>query len=153
LIDRDEPRFAEATREMRERSDWIVPYFNGQYRFDKPPFTYWAQAASYSVFGENDFAARFPSVVAAGLTAVTILAWGIRLGSQKTGWWAAIIFTLSLQTFVHAKAAVADMWLVLFGTIAHWAGWEMIFRKRPTSNAQRPTPNAQFKGLPLDVGR
>ena len=39
LIDRDEPRFAEASREMIERGDYIVPYFNNQYRFDKPPLT------------------------------------------------------------------------------------------------------------------
>jgi len=65
------------------------------------------------------------------------------------GWWAATIFTLSLQTFVHAKAAVADMWLVLFMTFAHWAGYELICR-RQTSNsdksqaeAPRPTSNIQ----------
>ena len=47
LIDRDEPRFAEASREMIERGDYVVPYFNNQYRFDKPPLAYWAQVASY----------------------------------------------------------------------------------------------------------
>ena len=126
LIDRDEPRFAEASREMIGRADYIVPYFNNQLRLDKPPLAYWAQIASYRIFGENDFAARFPSVVAAALTALSIFAWGSRSGGEKAGWWAAIIFTLSLQTFVHAKAAVADMWLVLFMTIAHWSGWEML---------------------------
>jgi 4-amino-4-deoxy-L-arabinose transferase-like glycosyltransferase len=126
LIDRDEPRFAEASREMIERSDYIVPYFNNQLRLDKPPLAYWAQIASYRIFGENDFAARFPSAVAAALTALSIFAWGSRLGGQKVGWWAAIIFTLSLQTFVHAKAGVADTWLVLFMTIAHWSGFEML---------------------------
>jgi 4-amino-4-deoxy-L-arabinose transferase-like glycosyltransferase len=125
LIDRDEPRFAEASREMIERGDYIVPYFNNQLRLDKPPLTYWAQIASYRIFGENDFAARFPSAIAAALTAVSIFGWGRRIGAEKLGWWAAIIFTLSLQTFVHAKAAVADMWLVLFVTIAHWSGYEL----------------------------
>ena len=57
LIDRDEPRFAEAAREMRERGDYIVPYFNNQFRFDKPPLTYWSQVASYRFFGENGRAA------------------------------------------------------------------------------------------------
>lgn len=144
LIDRDEPRFAEAAREMHERGDYVIPYFNNHFRFDKPPFTYWAQIASYKIFGENDFAARFPSVIAAALTAFSIFVWGSRIGGEKLGWWAAIIFTLSLQTFVHAKAAVADMWLVLFVTIAHWAGYELLFasgEKRPTSNVQRSTPN------------
>ena len=130
LIDRDEPRFAEASREMIGRGNYIVPYFNNQLRLDKPPLTYWAQVASYRIFGENDFAARFPSAIAAALTGLSIFVWGRRLGGEKLGWWAAIIFTLSLQTFVHAKAAVADMWLVLFMTLAHWAGYELF--QRPT---------------------
>ena len=126
LIDRDEPRFAEASREMIERGDYVVPHFNNQLRLDKPPLAYWAQVASYKIFGENDFAARFPSAVAAALVAMSILAWGTRMGGEGVGWWAAIIFTLSLQTFIQAKAAVADMWLVLFVTLAHWASYELI---------------------------
>ena len=117
---------------MIERGNYIVPYFNNQLRLDKPPLTYWAQVASYHIFGENDFAARFPSAIAAALTALLIFAWGRRMGGEKLGWWAAIIFTLSLQTFVHAKAAVADMWLVLFVTLASWAGYELF--QRPTLN-------------------
>src|SRR5438874_7659017 len=57
---------------------------------------------------------------------------------------------LSLQTFVHAKAAVADMWLVLFVTTAHWAGYELLRDsltnddgKRPTLNVQHPTSNSE----------
>jgi 4-amino-4-deoxy-L-arabinose transferase-like glycosyltransferase len=128
LIDRDEPRFAEASREMIERGDYIVPRFNNQLRLDKPPLAYWAQIASYRIFGESDFAARFPSAIAAALIAMSILAWGRQLGGARVGWWAAIIFTLSLQIFFHAKAAVADMWLVLFVTLAHWAGYELLFQ-------------------------
>ncbi len=126
LIDRDEPRFAEASREMIERRDYVVPYFNNQLRLDKPPFAYWGQVASYKIFGENDFTARFPSAIAAALVALSIFAWGTRIGGNRMGWWAAIIFTLSLQTFLHAKAAVADMWLVLFVTLAHWSGYELL---------------------------
>jgi 4-amino-4-deoxy-L-arabinose transferase-like glycosyltransferase len=137
LIDRDEPRFAEASREMIERGNYIVPYFNNQLRLDKPPLTYWAQVSSYHIFGENDFAARFPSTIAAALTALAIFTWGRRMGGEKVGWWGAIIFTLSLQTFVHAKAAVADMWLVLFVTLAHWSGFELLTRSSPP--AARPT--------------
>lgn len=139
LIDRDEPRFAEASREMRDRRDFIVPYFNNQFRFDKPPLTYWFQVASYRAFGENDFAARFPTAVAAAVVALILFAWGKRLRDEPTGWWAAIIFTLSLQTFVHGKAAVADMWLVLFATLAHRAGWEL------GVNLERRIPNTDHR--------
>jgi 4-amino-4-deoxy-L-arabinose transferase-like glycosyltransferase len=140
LIDRDEPRFAEASREMIERGNYIVPYFNNQLRLDKPPLTYWAQVASYHIFGENDFAARFPSAIAAALTAVLIFGWGRRIGGEKLGWWTAIIFTLSLQTFVHAKAAVADMWLVLFLTLANWAGFELFQRQTLNQGAAVSRP-------------
>lgn len=126
LIDRDEPRFAEASREMIQRGDYIVPYFNDQLRLDKPPLTYWAQTVSYRIFGQNDFAARFPAAVAAALLAVTIPVRGLRIGGERVGWRAAIIFTLCLQTFIHAKAAVADMWLALFVSTAHWSGLELL---------------------------
>jgi 4-amino-4-deoxy-L-arabinose transferase-like glycosyltransferase len=126
LVDRDEPRFAEASREMIERRDFVVPFFNDRFRFDKPPLTYWAQVASYQVFGENAFAARFPSSLAAALTAAVIFGWGTLLGRGRLAFWAAVVFTLCVQTFVHAKAAVADMWLVLFMTLAHCAGYELL---------------------------
>src|SRR6266404_7509202 len=72
LIDRDEPRFAEASREMIERGNYVVPHFNNRLRLDKPPLAYWAQVATYKIFGENDFAARFPSAIAAALVAMSI---------------------------------------------------------------------------------
>jgi 4-amino-4-deoxy-L-arabinose transferase-like glycosyltransferase len=50
----------------------------------------------------------------------------------------------------HAKAAVADMWLVLFVTLAHWAGYELLRdrlnggeEKRSTLNSQRSTSKAE----------
>src|SRR6266496_2412154 len=131
---------------MIGRGNYIVPYFNNQLRLDKPPVAYWAQVASYHIFGENDFAARFPSAIAAALTALLITLWGRRMDGEKLGWWAAIIFTLSLQTFVHAKAAVADMWLVLFVTVAHWAGYELL--QRPTSNSEETNRTSKIKHQP-----
>ena len=66
LIDRDEPRFAEASREMLQNGDWILPRFNNQPRYDKPPLIYWMQAASYRALGQNTFAARLPSAACRG---------------------------------------------------------------------------------------
>jgi 4-amino-4-deoxy-L-arabinose transferase-like glycosyltransferase len=134
---------------MIQRADYVVPYFNNRLRLDKPPLAYWAQVASYRIFDESDFSARFPSAIAAAVVAVVILAWGRQIGATTLGWWAAIIFTLSLQTFVHAKAAVADMWLVLFMALAHWAGYELICGKQTANSdksragAQRPASNIQ----------
>jgi 4-amino-4-deoxy-L-arabinose transferase-like glycosyltransferase len=126
LIDQAEPRFAEASREMRERGDYVVPYFNNHERFDKPPLIYWLQVGSYHLFGENDFAARFPSVLASAFTALLLFFWGRRMADERLGWWAAIIFTLSAQVFLHGRAALPDLWLVFFVTAAFWAGFELM---------------------------
>lgn len=146
LIDRDEPRFAEASREMLERGDFVVPYFNNRYRFDKPPLIYWLQAASYRLLGESEFAARLPSAIGASLTAVLLLLWGRQIGGERVGLMAAVMFTTCFQTFVHARAAVADMWMVLFVTGAHWAGYELLrdrLGERRTSNEERRTSNEE----------
>ena len=107
------------------------------YRFDKPPLTYWCQVASYRVFGQNNFAARFPSAVAAALTALVIFAWGRRLNLARAGWWGAIFFTLCLQTFMMAKAATADMWLVLFRHARLLGGLRVAARSLRRDLAQR----------------
>ncbi len=139
FIDRDEPRFAEASREMIQRGDYVVPYLNNRYRFDKPPLTYWAHTVTYRLFGENEFAARLPSVITAAVTALLLFAWGRRIANERVGWWAAIIFTICVQMFIHAKAAVADMWLVMFMTAAFWAGYELL-RDRLSTTATPETP-------------
>jgi 4-amino-4-deoxy-L-arabinose transferase-like glycosyltransferase len=124
LIDRDEPRFAEASREMRQSGDYLVPRLNGEYRFDKPPLIYWCQVLSFDGLGETDFAARFPSVIFAALASVATWIFSSRIFGPRVGIWSGIIFATSLQVFIHARAAVADMPLVLFFLTATWADWE-----------------------------
>ena len=63
LTDRDEGSNAEAAREMLETGDWISPTLNYEPRFAKPAFVYWLIGGSYSLFGINEFAARFPSAI------------------------------------------------------------------------------------------
>lgn len=126
LIDRDEPRFAEASREMLERGDFIVPFFNNQFRFDKPPLIYWAQVASYRLLGTNEFAARLPSAIFAAATAIVLMLW---CGGWERGWRAALIFSVSLQTIVHARAAVADMAMVFSVALSMWLGWLWLARR------------------------
>jgi 4-amino-4-deoxy-L-arabinose transferase-like glycosyltransferase len=126
LIDRDEPRFAEASREMRQNGDFFVPRLNGEYRFDKPPLIYWSQVLAYNFLGDNDFAARLPSVLFAALTATATLIFASRVFGPSVGVWAGLIFASCLQMFVHARAAVADMPMLFFFLMATWAGWERL---------------------------
>src|SRR6476619_3029225 len=85
LIDRDEPRFAEASREMRQSGDYLVPRLNGEYRFDKPPLAYWSQVLAYDLLGDNDFAARLPSVLFTALTALATSIFASRMLGPNAG--------------------------------------------------------------------
>ena len=125
LMDRDEPRFAEASREMLQRQDPVIPWFNGQYRFDKPPLIYWCQMACYELIGETPFAARLPSALFATATAVLLALWGRRLGNALAGVYAGLMLVTCLQCLIHGRLAVADMPMVFFVTLAMWSGWEM----------------------------
>ena len=48
-VDRDESRFAQASRTMLESGDYIVPRIGSTPRLNKPPLIYWLQAASARV--------------------------------------------------------------------------------------------------------
>lgn len=71
LLDVDEPRFVAASRTMLRTGDWIVPWFNGAHRYDKPALIYWLQAAAMAMFGEAEFAARLPSALGVAVAAVS----------------------------------------------------------------------------------
>jgi 4-amino-4-deoxy-L-arabinose transferase len=82
----DETRYAEIPREMLAAHDWVVPRMLGMRYFEKPPLGYWLTAGSIAAFGENRFAARLPSALAAGLTALIVgLLVRRTTGSQDTG--------------------------------------------------------------------
>jgi 4-amino-4-deoxy-L-arabinose transferase-like glycosyltransferase len=134
LTDRDETRFAEASREMLQRGDYVVPWFNGAWRFDKPILIYWCQSASYRVFGENDFAARLPSVLFTTATALLLVRWGRKRMNAKTGFLAGAMFVAGLHVAIIGRVATADMAMVFFSTLAVWSGWELT---RPESNSRK----------------
>lgn len=62
LLDKTEARYAEIARIMQETNQWVVPQIDyGVPFWAKPPLSTWMSAASYVIFGVNEFAARFPS--------------------------------------------------------------------------------------------
>ena len=132
LLDRDEPRFAEASREMLQSGDIVVPTFNHQPRFAKPPLIYWCQALAFEAFGENAFAARLPSLIATAGTAVLLLAWGVSLGSLCIGMIAALAYAFCLQVMQQGRVATADALLIFFMTLTAFAGGKLLMLVKKT---------------------
>jgi 4-amino-4-deoxy-L-arabinose transferase-like glycosyltransferase len=124
LLDRDEPRFAEATREMLQSGDWIVPRLNGQDRFDKPPLIYWLQAAAFLAFGESEAAARLPAAACAAGTVLASAFWARRIAGERAGWYAGLILASAPLMQIHSRLSVADMPMVLFFVLTCRSGWE-----------------------------
>ena len=64
LWEPDEPRFAEATRQMIERGDVLTPWFNARPRFEKPVLMYWLQLPFVALLVHSGctyaFAVRLP---------------------------------------------------------------------------------------------
>jgi 4-amino-4-deoxy-L-arabinose transferase-like glycosyltransferase len=132
LMDRDEPRFAHATVEMMERGEWLIPYFNNEYRFDKPPLTYWWMRLHYNLFGIHELAARLHTVVAVWLVALAIFRMACDLFSRRAAWWAALGWLTCLQALVHGRLCVADMPMVLAVTLTMAATMALLTNPSPS---------------------
>jgi 4-amino-4-deoxy-L-arabinose transferase-like glycosyltransferase len=114
LWDRDEPRYAECSREMLQSGDWVVPRFLQEWRLEKPPLIYWCQAAVMSVIGDTPQAARLPSTVAivfsGGLLALIVN----RLAGPRRALWSAFIFCTCGLAIAAAKMCITDAVLLAF---------------------------------------
>jgi 4-amino-4-deoxy-L-arabinose transferase-like glycosyltransferase len=132
LWDMDEGVNAEAGREMWVSENYITPYFNYQLRVAKPVMAYWLQSASYSCFGVNEFAARFPSALAGLLTILLLYEFGRYLYDQRTGRLAAIILGTCFQFLMLTHAATVDA-ILLFFTVATYFGYWLAIETKKTS--------------------
>jgi 4-amino-4-deoxy-L-arabinose transferase and related glycosyltransferases of PMT family len=64
MLDRDEARFSQASRQMAETGDVITIRFLDELRAKKPAGIYWLQASSAALFGIDDVASyRLPSLI------------------------------------------------------------------------------------------
>jgi len=110
----DETRYAEVPREMIATGDWAVPHLNGLRYFEKPALGYWVHAGSQLLFGENNFAVRFPSALSVGLSALLVffLVQKARTGTGKEEEFAPIAATLvflsCFEVFGVGNTAVLD---------------------------------------------
>jgi 4-amino-4-deoxy-L-arabinose transferase-like glycosyltransferase len=115
LFDQIDGQYAGAGREMLARGDWVVPTQDGIPRLQKPPLVYWCEMISLSFFGTNEFAARFPLILAT-------IAWffvSAALVERLSGRWihglcAALILATFFGTYVFTHLVMPEPFSALF---------------------------------------
>ena len=119
LLTPDETRYAEIPREMIENGNYISPRLNGVRYFEKTPFSYWAFAVSFKIFGMNRFSLRLPCMLAMLATAwIVYMLAGHYYEDRRMCLLAAMIFAAMPYVYVLAVTAITDMFLTLFVTAA-----------------------------------
>src|SRR5829696_3199901 len=115
-MDRDEPRFAQASKQMLETGDFVDIRFQNEARHKKPVGIYWLQAASVAAgeaLGVPDAHTaialyRIPSLV--GATAMVLLTYwaALAFGGRREAFLAAAFMAASVIVMVEARLAKTD---------------------------------------------
>jgi len=117
----DEAIYAEISKEMVERGEWLTPHWNAYAWFEKPPAYLWTTGLLFKLFGINEFWSRFTSALS-GL-GVLLLAFLIarRIYNDSAGVLAVLIL-LSSQLFVYyGRFGTTDTMLTLCIMLAVYA--------------------------------
>ncbi len=109
LDDFDESYYAEGAREMVERGDLWIPYFNGEPFLLKPVLVFWLNAAAFRVLGTTEFAARAPSALFATMTVLVVYWFASLTLGRRTGLLAGVALALSYLWIDSAREGMTDM--------------------------------------------
>jgi 4-amino-4-deoxy-L-arabinose transferase-like glycosyltransferase len=116
-LDRDEGRFAQASKQMLETGDFVSISLGEESRDQKPVGIYWLQSASTALFAtllpEDDalttiWTYRIPSLLG-GFAAVFLTFWMVRqFASRDAAFLAALLLSSALLLMVETKIAKTD---------------------------------------------
>lgn len=119
----DEARVAVNSYEMSQNGNLIVTHFEGEPDMwnVKPPLLIWAQAFCMKIFGVNELAVRLPSAIAALLTCLVLLIFGLRY--LKDYWFGFIAVMVLITSYGYldlhgARNGDYDAPLTLFTTLS-----------------------------------
>ena len=114
LIEPDEPFYAVTAQEMLQGGDWVTPRIFGEAQFEKPVLYYWLVAATYKVFGINEWAGRLPSAVPATLMVLLAYAFAARVWNRRAGLLAGVVLASGLEYAIMSRLMLTDIALALF---------------------------------------
>jgi len=111
-VDRDEARFAQASRQMLASGDFIDIRFQDGPRYKKPVGIYWLQSAAVALSGKTEGAAiwryRLPSLLAALIAVLATARAAAVFGGVRAGLAAGTILAGALIFGFEARLATTD---------------------------------------------
>ena len=124
LNDTTEARYSEIARKMLETGDWVTLYHDYGIPFwAKPPMSTWLSAFSMKLFGVNEFAARFPSLLLS--MSVLALVWILakKQFSELAAWVSVVVLAGTFFFFLDAGAVMTEPALIFCTTLAFVSFW------------------------------
>jgi 4-amino-4-deoxy-L-arabinose transferase-like glycosyltransferase len=125
VTDRDEARFAQATRQMLESGDFLRIRFQDEARNNKPVGIYWLQSAAVAALSSAESAAiwpyRLPSLLGAMGAVLLTFALGRALVGAAAALLGAALLASALGVVVEAHLAKTDAVLLLTAVAAQGA--------------------------------
>ncbi|MCJ2093444.1 glycosyl transferase [Methylobacterium sp. J-072] len=158
-MDRDEPRFAQASKQMLESGDLVDIRFQGEARHKKPVGIYWAQAAAVAAgeaLGVPDARRqialyRIPSLI--GATASVLLAYWAALAflPRRLALLAAALYGAGLMLSAEAHLAKTDALLAACATASLGALARVWLASRAGGTVGRAVFPAFWLGMALGI--
>lgn len=112
VMDRDEARFVQATRQMAESDDYVVVRFQDEMRAKKPVGIYWLQAAAVNLFSHpaktDVWPYRVPSALGVLLGVLMTFRLGSTLFDRKVALVGAGLLATCLMAAVESHLAKTD---------------------------------------------
>jgi 4-amino-4-deoxy-L-arabinose transferase-like glycosyltransferase len=109
LMDDDvDATHALVARTMLQKDDYVVMYMNGVRYLVRAPLHFWLIAASYQLFGENEFTTRLPSALAVLGLVLVIYQFGCAFLSRRAGLYGALVIATSPGVFIFTRPVISE---------------------------------------------
>ncbi len=150
LMDPDEGRYAEISREMASSGNWMEMRLMGYRYYEKPPLAYWLTASAIAVFGARDWAARIP--LAVNLVCMAWLFYRLMRREWPPGCsrWTLLLGAASLGFTAGFTLVMTDPFLALFFALT--CNWGYLWFLTPPEESGRRARLAAGAGAAAALG-
>jgi 4-amino-4-deoxy-L-arabinose transferase-like glycosyltransferase len=130
-----EPRYAEITRTMFAKGEWIVPRVNGELYTDKPILYFWLALIASKISGTvNEWTVRLPAALGGVGFVLTTYYFARDYLGARTGLLSAVILATSMRVVWEARWAHIDaLFCFLFALSVFFGARSLLRTDRPNA--------------------